>query len=57
MGSHIFGFWGYESCSYLRLANVSGYLYCTVKSKVLFIQFIKKWVNSFFDDLFNGFIR
>ena len=28
-----------------------------VKSKVFFIQFIKKWVNSFFDDLFNGLIR
>ena len=28
-----------------------------VKSKVFFIQFIKKWVNSFFDDLFKGLIR
>ena len=28
-----------------------------VKSKVFFIQFIKKWLNSFFDDLFKGLIR
>ena len=26
MGWHIFGFWGWESCSYLRLANVPEYL-------------------------------
>ena len=33
MASHIFGFWGWESCSYLRLANVPEYLYCRWKVK------------------------
>ena len=28
-----------------------------VESKVFFIQFIKKWVNSFQDDLYKGLIR
>ena len=27
-GSHIFGFLGYESSSYVRLTNVPGCLYC-----------------------------
>ena len=28
MGLHIFGFLGYESSSYLRVANLAQYLYC-----------------------------
>ena len=28
MGSHIFGFLGYKSSSYFRLANVPEYLFC-----------------------------
>ena len=40
-----------KNVSYLRLANVP-----EVESKVFFIE-LKKWVHSFYDDLFKGLIR
>ena len=41
MASHIFGFWGWESCSYSRLANVPEYLYCRWKVKCSSFNLLK----------------
>ena len=50
-------FWHKKSLHILWLANEPECLYCRcMKSKVFFIQ-LKKWVTSFYDDLFKGLIR
>ena len=47
MASHIFGFWGWESCSYLRLANVPEYLYCWWKVKCSSFNLLKNGSINF----------
>ena len=47
MASLIFGFWGWESCSYLRLANVPEYLYCRWKVKCSSFNLLKNGSINF----------
>ena len=47
MASHIFGFWGWEICSYLRLANVPEYLYCRWKVKCSSFNLLKSGSFNF----------